>query len=267
LPYGGADLAGRFEWSMLVPLLAWTPMVVRAVESSSRRLCGLAGVIAGLWILEWIPILRGQHVYYNQVIRTPPWDLSAYPGWWDRLDVLLPVFVPSGRLLGWPWNGLPSVVVILALAGLVAYYGTRWHSPRFKSLLGLSTVAVVAVVVAGLALPVPVPSSSLTFSGADVGSPLIAGPQPVTTAAVPLQAVGSGTFKVEVVYTLDGGAPNGRMTAYCGGDSAGAPVVSGSHSQQVSLACPAGTISFNMQVGPATTLTVSQVHLTKTASS
>ena len=81
-PYGGLSFAGRFQWASLVPILLWCPFVIASFDRSKARLWGVGLFAAALWMLESVPIVRGEHSYYNQLTVAAPWDPSTYPGWW-----------------------------------------------------------------------------------------------------------------------------------------------------------------------------------------
>jgi hypothetical protein len=275
-PYGGTSFAGRFEWSSLLPVLAWCPFLISSFGRSKARLGGLAALAALVWVLQAVPIVRGEHSYYNQLTAGPPWDLSTYPGWWGRLDRILPVFVPGGRLFGWPWFGLPIAVLWLGLAAAVALGAARLSR---DGMVRLGAVSVVVVVATGLLVrvaPVPLPTRPLAFSDRDLGGPLLSGVSGAASPAVPLQDVGAGTYRVTVAYTVAGNPGAGTVRSYCTrrdvGDStqpnvsATSMVQPGSHTAVLTLRCPTGTLWFEMTVQPATSLAVSRLLVAKTAS-
>ena len=274
-PYGGDTFAGRFAWSSLIPLLAWCPMQIASLSRSQARLWGLGAVAAVLWLLESVPILRGDHVFYNQLTAGIPWDPSTYPGWWDRIDRLLPVFIPGSRLLGSPWFGLPVELVLLGLAILAVSTVTRLGRTGIVR-LGIGSVAL-AIATGALALvaPIPLPARPLAFSDADLGGPIRSGTSPAAGPTVRLQGVGAGTFEIVVDYTLQGPAGSGTIVSYCTrgsastsaqpGTSTGPTILPGTHSTVITLHCPSGTIWFEMVVQPATTLAVGKAVLAKIA--
>jgi len=271
-PYGGTSFAGRFEWSSLVPLLVWCPPLIAALGSKAR-IWGLGAVAALLWVLESVPILRGDHIYYNQLVAGPPWDPSTYPGWWGGFDRLLPEMIPRSRLFGWPWFALPIELILLVLVAALALRLTRPRQPATLRLGILSASAVVATGVLALAAPLPLPSRPQAYTDQDLGGPIQSGAAPASTAAVPLQGVGAGTFQITATYALHGKVGSATMTAYCthGTAKSSSPatatarptIVPGNHTTIMTLHCPTGTIWFQMAVQPATRLAIDNLALTK----
>lgn len=275
-PYGGVSFAGRFQWSSLVPLLVWCPLAVAAIGRTTARLRLLGAAAAALWVLQAVPILLGRHAWYNQLAAGAPWDPAAYPGWWGRVDRLLPVMIPGGRLLGRPVFALLTEVLILGAMAALAVTATRpGRAPARVAPAAFLAVAAGAVALTAAA-PLPLPSRPLVFPGPDLGSPYITGAS-VAEPALPLQALQPGTYSVTVRYTLGGAAASAVLAPYCafrGGPPTGttsprtAPRLTldpGSHSASVTLRCPSATLWFGADVGPATSLTVHDVQLAKTA--
>ncbi len=272
-PYGGTSLAGRFEWSSLVPLLAWCPLVI-ASGSARARLWVLGGVAGALWIFESVPILLGDHIYYNQLTGGAPWDPSTYPGWWGGFDRLLPELVPGGRLLGVPWFGFPVALLILGGLVLVAGGFTRLRrDAMFRLAIGSLAAVIVLGVLANVAR-LPLPSTALTLT-AELGGPLRAATPTGATRAVAMVGVGAGSYDVKVAYTLDGATGSAGFAAFCkvAGASTMAPGAppdtvprTGSHVVTLPLRCPPSIIGFDMNVEKSTTLVVDKLSLTKTAS-
>jgi hypothetical protein len=267
-PYGGTSPAGRFAWSALIPLLVWSAFVVAALAPYPRKMWALGGAIAALWLVEAVPILRGQHSYFNQAPVTGPWDPSLYPGWWGRFDVLLPEFVPGGHLFGLPWYAFPLTValVVLATVGLV-----RWLSARSAGLLlpglvvGGTTIVLVAL---SATATTPLPTRSLSFTDSDLGGPVgptAAGSQ---TPNVALQTVGRGTYRLTIDYSMQGNA--GGFVSSCGAapqaNSTESPASdAGSHVKVVTFTCAGGNVWFSMIAGPDTALRVNHLTLAKTS--
>lgn len=273
-PYGGVSFAGRFQWSSLVPLLVWCPFAVAAVGRSAVRLRVLGAAAAILWLLQAVPILAGQHAYYNQLAVGSPWDPVAYPGWWGRLDRLLPVMVPGGRLFGRPGFALVTEIVLLAtLAGLAAAGARPGGRPAGVASGGALAVAAGAVAIM-VAAPLPLPAGPLDFSGPDLGSPFVTGPAPAHPA-LPLQVLQPGLYRLTVRYVLAGAGMSAVLAPYCAprtppGDRPAQPEATqtldpGRHTATVTLRCPAAMLWFAAEVGPATALTVGDVRLAKTA--
>jgi hypothetical protein len=275
-PYGGTSFAGRFEWSSLLPLLAWCPFLINSFDRAKARLWGLGVVAALVWVLQSVPIVRGQHSYYNQLTAGPPWDPSTYPGWWGGFDRILPVFVPGSNLFGWPGFGLPIELLLLGLIVAVAWGVARLSR---EGMVRLGVVSVVAMVATGLLVavaPLPLPSRPRVFSDRDLGGPIQSGVSQAATPAVPLQDVGAGTYRITVAYTLAGNPGAGTIRSYCTRGvatestqprlTATSMVQAGTHAAVLTLRCPTGTLWFEMTVQPATSLAVSRLLLAKTAS-
>jgi hypothetical protein len=124
--------------------------------------------------------------------------------------------------------------------------------------------------------PPPLPDRPLSYTDQDLGGPITAGGAPASSPLLPLQGVGAGTFRLAIRYTLSGPNGSGRVTSYCTRGSAdssapaqastGTNLAPGSGATIMTLRCPAGTIWFQMNAQPATTLSLDNVTLTKTAS-
>lgn len=275
-PYGGTSFAGRFEWSSLLPLLAWCPFLIAAFGRSQARIWGLGALGAVLWLLQAVPIVRGVHSYYNQLAVSAPWDPSTYPGWWGGFDRLLPEFVPGTRLFGWPWFGLPIELLLLALV-VVAGLGVVQFGRGGLIRLGLvASGAAVATGVLAVTAPLPLPTGLLSFTDRDIGGPIQSGALAAATPAVPLQGVGAGTFTITVDYTLHGSPGSATIISYCtrgaakpapqAPPSATSTIPPGSHRVTLTVHCPPGRLWFEMTAQPATTLAVGQLLLAKTSS-
>jgi hypothetical protein len=223
-----------------------------------------------------VPIVRGEHQYYNLLTGSAPWDPSTYPGWWSGFDRLLAEFIPGSRLFGWPSFGLPVELVLLGLCVVAASSIGRLRRDGMVRFGAVSVAAVVATGALAVVAPPPLPSGPLSFSSADLGGPLQSGPSAATTAAVPLLGVGAGTYRITVGYTLQGSAGSATILAYCtdGSAKSSAPprastspmTEPGTQRSVSSLHCPAGTLWYQMAVLPDTRLVVSQLVLAKTAS-
>ena len=292
-PYGGVSFAGRFQWSSLVPLLVWCPLAVAAIGRpgidgpglgrSGLRLALLGTAAAVLWLLQGVPVLTGQHAYYNQLAAGAPWDPVAYPGWWGRVDRLLPVMVPGGRLLGRPAFALASELVILAaMAGSALAAARPGRRPAGLAAGGVLAVAAAAVALM-VAAPLPLPAGPIDFAGPDLGSPYVTGAG-AAHPALPLQILQPGTYRLTVHYTLApsaGSFPAGygppaaaALTPYCsprrtagrGADASRASMAlePGRHTTALTLRCPAATLWFAADVSPYTSLTIGDLRLEKT---
>ena len=213
-PYGGTSLAGRFEWSAIVPLLLWCPFLIKAIDRSRARTWTLAVIVGALWLLQSIPLLTGDHSYYNQLIGGIPWDMGAYPGWWGRMDRLLPVLIPKSDFLGGPWFALPLELTMLVLAAVALLALTRFDRGRVPSLAAGSVVAVAAIGVMVAIASIPLPKLPLEFTSAQLRSPYVASTSS-TTVAVPLQGIQPGVYRIHVGYDLTGPAPSAALEPFC----------------------------------------------------
>ena len=118
VPFGGAALAGRFEWTVAPMLLAWAPFLLVAIERHRARILGVACRHRSR--CGWrkpSPSFEGTHQYVNAMIAPfAPWDPTLYPGWWPGLGGALPTFLAPGLHERTTWSHL---VVELLLAGAI----------------------------------------------------------------------------------------------------------------------------------------------------
>jgi hypothetical protein len=268
-PYGGLSLAGRFEWSSLVPLLVWCPFAIAAIDRVARRVWGLAAAAAALWVLQAAPIVTGHHQYYNQQLFPGlPWDPAGYPGWWGPFDRVLPALQPTGAQFGLPSYALISEVVLLLVATALIASATRPGRAGLLTTTGLSVAVGAGTLALVLAGPLPLPGRTLTFPGADVGSPLVASVSAVSVS-LPLQGVEKGTYIVTIDYRVEG-STGSAIESFCehgpataGTPSSAASLLTGSHTASLELRCPKGTIWFGAAVLPATKVTIGDVRVKK----
>jgi hypothetical protein len=276
VPYGGAAFAGRFQWTVMPLLMACAPLALRLIDRSAARIGALGATIAVLWVVQIAPILAGRHVYFTAYDLDPPWDPASYPGWWSGFNVLLPVFTSPRRVLGNPWFALLIEVILVVAAGLVIL---RLCHRRSVSLLPISSgfaIAVAALVVLALVAPRPLPTHPLTFTGSDLGSPLVSTAQPVTGPAVPLQGIGSGTYHAALDYAIADAGGSGTLGIYCtrgtprspsaSGVTASAALAPGTSTANLGLRCPAGTLWAQLLVDAHTQLTVRTLQIIKSGS-
>ncbi len=118
-PYGGLSLAGRFMWTVVPVLLLWVAVVLSCWQAR-RGLLVLLGCLIGLSVVQAIPIVAGQHYYYNA------WDMvhRSWPSWWPGIAPILPQFGRHDPVYGAPAYGLAyevliGVLLIGGLAGIV----------------------------------------------------------------------------------------------------------------------------------------------------
>ena len=201
--FGGTALAGRFQWTVLPLLLAWSPFFLRRLEAYRRRLACTALVVGALWLVQGIPILIGDHNYFNATFAPfSPWDPTLYPGWWDFLNTYLPSVVPTfGRVV------LEELIFEVALLAACVWLLIRLVNPRPIQLvrsLAVGAVALIVLVVVAVVVPSgPAPAQPLTWPGTTFGSPWTTGSARLRTAPLALANLGTGTYRVTVVETVN----------------------------------------------------------------
>lgn len=201
--FGGVALAGRFQWTVLPMLLAWSPFFLKRLEAYRTRLVAVGGVVAALWVVQALPILIGDHNYFNATFPPfAPWDPTLYPGWWDWVNSYLPSVVSTfSRVVA--EEVLFEAVVVVALTWLLIRLVNSRPIELARS-LAVGAVAVVVLVVVAVVVPSgPAPATSLTWSGQALGSPWTAGASRVRTAPAALVNVGTGTYEVTLTESVD----------------------------------------------------------------
>ncbi len=210
VPFGGAALAGRFEWTVAPMVLAWAPFLLVAIERHRARIVGVAAGIAALWVAQAVPLVEGTHQYVNAMIAPfAPWDPTLYPGWWPGLGGALPTFLAPGLHDATTWSHL---IVELLLAGAITFVlqtlarpGPLRPGPVAAVAGGLCAVALVVAVVAPAR---DEPPSSLSWTGAVIGSPWSTGAHAMTFAPVVLADGGPGSYRAVLTYAaVAGSAP------------------------------------------------------------
>ena len=199
--FGGVALAGRFGWTVMPMLLAWSPFFLKRLEPYRQRLVAVAVVVSVLWLVQAVPIVIGDHNYFNATFAPfAPWDPSTYPGWWDGVNTYLPSVLSHGGVLA--GEILFEAVLVVALTWLLI----RLVDPRpIEWARGLAVGGGAVVVVVVLALVVPsgsLPSAPLTWSGQTIGSPFVSGNARVRTSPLDLGSVGTGTYEVTLTEKL-----------------------------------------------------------------
>jgi hypothetical protein len=263
-PYGEGSLAGRFMWTALPVLVAWTGVVLARWQTARRLLWAPMVVVAGVWVYQAVPILDGSHSYFT---LAPPWDPSSWPGWWPGFDRVLPQFDQVGRYLGTPAIALAVVLAALAIFLLAA---GQTGPPHHRAKTSAAAVGVLGVlIVAALVVVKPLaPTTTLSYDAAQVGAPVIGGAQPGASPAVNLQGVLPGTYVLTLAYRLVGPAASGTMVVSCT-SSTGAPPQNratalplGQRSAQVTIRChDAGDVATQFQVAAHSELRVQSLHL------
>jgi hypothetical protein len=269
VPYGGTALAGRFSWSDMALLMAWVPALVAGIHSIGRLwVLGAVAIVA--WVLQAVPVLDRSHAYYNAQINGAPWDPSSYPGWWGRLDRILPELVPKGPLWGSPAWALPVAVVLTVTIGVAVQFGLRRPIGPASVRAGSAVALVIVVAVLAATVPPRRPAHPLVFAGSSVGSPVVTAAQAVTVGPIPLQRVGAGTFTITTGFQLTGTA---TVAASCTGGTAVRPGPSASSATRslpagpglvtLTLRCPDSVLWYRTEVQPASRLDIDQVTVRK----
>jgi hypothetical protein len=210
VPFGGAALAGRFEWTVAPMLLAWAPCLLVAIARHRARIVGVGVAIGLLWVAQAVPLLEGSHQYLNAMIAPfAPWDPTLYPGWWPGLGGALPTFLAPGLHDAATWSHL---LVELLLAGAVTFVLQMLARPGPLRAGPIATVVgalcALALVVAVVAPPRDEPQSSLTWPGSVIGSPWSTDAQGTVFAPVVLADGGPGSFRAVLTYAgVAGSAP------------------------------------------------------------
>lgn len=203
-PMGGTSFAGRFEWTIAPIVLAWSAVFIGRLQALPRRLLAVGLVVTGLWAVQLVPILSGDHVYSNEWYAPfRPWDPSAYPGWWPSIDRILPTFAYPSAPLGWVLGRLLLVILVLAAAVWLLVRLCRPAPLRAMPMVVLgATVALVIAAVAGVGSRGDLPAHPLTWSGANLGSPWSPGDISYRYQPIPLAVVGAGHYRAVLGYRL-----------------------------------------------------------------
>jgi hypothetical protein len=182
----GGSFAGRYEWPLVPILLGFTALYLIDLWRVRRPLVPLiAGVGLLTAVIEAVPVLRNEHIYYSQI----PWDPIIYRGWWGGLDPSpalgyftgaqiynVPLLTPGNgsgipTVLGGmlPWTNarnLWGLACILLIAAACVYWLvglTRRPSRLRPSVLGGLWAAALICLVITLASSVQLPEP-VTFS-------------------------------------------------------------------------------------------------------
>jgi hypothetical protein len=211
--FGGVALAGRFQWTVMPMLLAWSPFFLKRLEAYRQRLVAVAVVVSVLWVVQGVPILIGDHNYFNATFPPfAPWDPTLYPGWWDWINSYLPSVVPTfGHVVA--EELLFEVLLIAALVWLLVRLVDVRPIEVVRS-LAVGAAALVVVVVVALVVPGgPSPATPLTWAGQSLGGPWKTWDSRVRTAPLALATLGTGTYEVTLTENVDStsGSPS-RMS-------------------------------------------------------
>jgi hypothetical protein len=253
-PYGGLSLAGRFMWTAMPVLIAWSGIAFERWQQVGRLFWGPIVVVVGAWLYQAIAILDGAHTYYNAFTQTPPWDPATWPGWWPGVNRILPQFDLPGHPLGAPAIALLIALALASVLGVAAWqYGKRGTFSK-QSLATLGALGVLVVMALVLIKPLE-PTTTLTYSATELGMPATGGDQPSNSPLVNLQGVPPGTYRLTLSYRMSGSTASGSMVVSCN-SSSGAPLQSvtaplrlGDRSTSVSIQChDSGTIATQFHI-------------------
>jgi hypothetical protein len=79
----GGSFAGRYEWTLVPLLVGFAALYLIDLWRVRKALVAVViGAGAALSVIEAVPVVLNEHLYYSQV----PWDPAAYRGWWGGLD-------------------------------------------------------------------------------------------------------------------------------------------------------------------------------------
>ncbi len=220
--FGGYSFVGRFEWPTAPIVLAFASLYLVALWRRRARVAGvLTALIAGLYLLQAIPVLRAEHIFYN--VQT--WNPDLYAGWWGSLDPS-----PALGFLGQPvvhyarvrW-GLVSVVLLCGAATYCLIQLMRERPRRPIAALGAVLVGVF------VSVPMTLSAAPLTPTLAPPATFVALGPVPIcdtlpgsTAELQPRTAPCNGTTGPDAVragVTLDldvrgaFGVPSTRVSA------------------------------------------------------
>jgi hypothetical protein len=278
-PYGGVTLAGRFEWTAMPVCVAVGAFALERWQDEERALLRGAVVLVACWGYQARSLIDHDHtiLFFTQLTG---WDPASYPGWWSALNGRLAEYVVSPRLFGLP--GLGSLLVVLVALAVVWLPSVRLSSMWLRGAvspqrwIGMAwaagLVAVVAVVFAvdpGNALP----AGPLIYSGADIGSPLMATSAAVAGPVITIEGTTAGTYQVMVTYDLTGSKP-ASLFVYCRRTLTGPSAIrtrrqslpAAAGTARVTIACPvAGSVATRLTTPPGSQLSVARLALSKTA--
>jgi hypothetical protein len=271
-PYGGLSLAGRFMWTAIPVLIAWTAVVLSSWEQARRSIWWPIAVVGGLWAYQGIPILDGSHSYYNAFSQTPPWDPASWPGWWPGINRLLPQFDIPGHPLGAPAVALVIAVAFAAILVIAAWQYAQVAKSSRGSVGAIGAISLFVVV----ALVIVKPLATFTtgsYDAADLGLPVVGLEHPGASSIVDLQGVVPGPYALSLTYRLDGQAPSGAMIVTCSSSPNGprdtviVRLHSGQRTTTASIRChDSGVIATQFKVGARSGLSVNALQLRSASS-
>lgn len=210
--FGGASFVGRFDWAAFPVLLSFAALYLVELWRRRRWAATAVTVVAGvLALLQGAEVLRHHHAFYSTSWLTPP--RPAGPGWWGRLDSLLPSFSQLTPAWATPrvvwavlWEGAAAALVVVVAAQLLA---VRRRPP-------LSRMAPVLVAPVALSVAAAVTLGETAGSAAQRMSPMVAPAASLYTAVGHRQGanvVVEGTHTGALVYGPYWILPDGRYRA------------------------------------------------------
>ena len=212
--FGGFSFAGRFQWEAAPLLLAFAGLaLVRMAQVRPQAALLMAAVLGVLYVIEWIPIVASQHVYYNLGFLDP----DSYKGWWGALDPFSPILGDFARPWSVVWHGgrvWLGVAFVLAMSVLVVYLVVRLSRDSAKlrlpivgSMVALLAVMGVATTLAAAPLPSPdvIPAADLnsTIGRVDGTARVVQGPsQSGALVFGPSWPIAAGRYVASFTYDL-----------------------------------------------------------------
>jgi hypothetical protein len=135
----GGSFSGRYQWPVVPLGLALAALYLFELWKVRRKAVPVVvGIGVVLSVIQSVPVLLSEHLYYSQV----PWDPMAYGGWWGGLDPS-PIlgYLPSAELYNvTQLNPTIGTGIPTFLPGNIP-----WHNAR--NLWGLACLLVAAATV------------------------------------------------------------------------------------------------------------------------
>ena len=239
----GGSFAGRYAWPLVPVLLGFSALYLIDLWRVRRAVVPLVvGLGVVLSVIESVPVVLNEHLYYSQV----PWDPISYRGWWGGLDpspVLgylpgaeiynialwtpgglsgIPAFLP-GTI---PWGNardLWGLACVLLLAATALYWlvalvrrPARIRRRLLAALGGAGLVCLVLALTSPVQLPAPVTIKARVLAsqaGTKQGTAVVArgSGQDGYVALGPFWEVLPGRYEAVIRYDLDDGAPGAAL--------------------------------------------------------
>ncbi len=250
----GGSFSGRYQWPVVPLALALSALYLFELWKVRRQAVPvIAGIGAVLSMIQSVPVVLNEHLYYSQV----PWDPISYRGWWGGLDpspVLgylagaqvynvaqlspgvgsgIPTFLP-GTI---PWHNarnlwglvcvvMVAVIVVHCLVGL-SRRPTRIRTRFVGAGVGVAAACLVLTLTSPVQLPAPVDFLARTLSiqmGTVEGSSVVAtGTTDHGTVVIgPSWEVLPGRYETTINYVLEDlipGVAQGQFVAELPGGS------------------------------------------------